>query len=530
VNHNSYYFFKTTRPQDYVSGDASYFKGKHEVKFGYSWRRTPVESLTQFPGSKILTIHDGYPNMIAQPVQDFVGSSVGKYMSGFVTDTISMNRTTIIAGVRFDRATSSLSETVAPAVPNFPLLPTTTAAAVKDAYKFTNVTPRVGITYAVDDARKTVARASYAMFASGLPGNAAAFVSAIQPYTYVNYSAVDKNGNKLADLNEIDFAAGVQGSNNVDLARPGFVTTSNKIGDISAPRTQEVLFGVDREVVANFGVSATFTYRYMNNFLWNPRNGITPASYSQTGTFTGTFANVGTVSIPFYGATGALPGYHAENRPDYHRRYLGFELSATKRMANRWMGRLGFSTTSFNEYFDSPAAIMDPTRTSDTSGQFQNLQRSGPLVNGGPVMTQTGGSGKSGIYLISPKYQLSANGMYQGPWGFDFGANFVLRQGYTQPFFRDRVNANDPVLSSKRLLLVNEADQFRLDTVSSFDVRVEKMFKFNRTSLALDLDAFNLFNRATVLGKEYDARLTTYNSIREIMNPRIARLGVRFFF
>jgi hypothetical protein len=268
----------------------------------------------------------------------------------------------------------------------------------------------------------------------------------------------------------------------------------------------------------------------MNNFLWNPRNGVTPASYVQTGTFTGTFANVGTVSIPFYGATSALPGYHAENRPDYHRRYLGFEFSATKRMANRWMGRLGFASTSFNEYFDSAQAIMDKTPTSNTSLPTANLQASGPLVNGGPVMTQTAGSGKSGIYLVSPKYQMSANGMYQGPWGLDLGANFVFRQGYAEPFFRSRVNTNDSVVANKNLLLVSAADQFRLDKVSTFDIRAEKMFKFDRTSFAFDFDVFNLFNNSTVLGKQYDARLTTYNSTLEIMNPRIARLGVRFFF
>jgi hypothetical protein len=76
---------------------------------------------------------------------------------------------------------------------------------------------------------------------------------------------------------------------------------------------------------------------------------------------------------------------------------------------------------------------------------------------------------------------------------------------------------------------VSEADQFRLDTVSTFDMRV-KMFKFNRTTLGLMLDGFNLFNNATVLGKQYDARSATYNSVLEIMNPRIFRLGVRFFF
>ena len=56
------------------------------------------------------------------------------------------------------------------------------------------------------------------------------------------------------------------------------------------------------------------------------------------------------------------------------------------------------------------------------------------------------------------------------------------------------------------------------------------MFHFAKTNLALDLDVFNLFNNATTLGIQYDARVGTYNSILEIQNPRIARLGVRFSF
>ena len=55
------------------------------------------------------------------------------------------------------------------------------------------------------------------------------------------------------------------------------------------------------QVMPNFGLSATFTYRYMNNFIWNPGIGVKASQYVQTGTFTGTFANVGTVSIPYFG-------------------------------------------------------------------------------------------------------------------------------------------------------------------------------------------------------------------------------------
>src|SRR4029077_13815659 len=108
--------------------------------------------------------------------------------------------------------------------------------------------------------------------------------------------------------------------------------------------------------------------------------------------------------------------------------------------------------------------------------------------NGGQVAVQSTGSGKGGIFLIAPKFQLSANGLYQAPWGINLGANFVMRQGYAQPFYRDRVNFHDAAgTPSNQLLLVNSIDQFRLDPVSSFDARVEKQVKFQKTNLALDL-------------------------------------------
>ena len=46
-------------------------------------------------------------------------------------------------------------------------------------------------------------------------------------------------------------------------------------------------------------------------------------------------------------------------------------------------------------------------------------------------------------------------------------------------------------------------------------------------------DVFNVFNNATVLGRQYDLRATGatgFNKVLEIMNPRILRLGVRINF
>jgi hypothetical protein len=82
-------------------------------------------------------------------------------------------------------------------------------------------------------------------------------------------------------------------------------------------------------------------------------------------------------------------------------------------------------------------------------------------------------------------------------------------------------------------VLIPTADGTRLPAVTDIDLRVEKMFKFGKSNAALDLDLFNALNEGTTLGIQYDARktgATGYNNTLEIMQPRIARLGVRFFF
>ena len=66
------------------------------------------------------------------------------------------------------------------------------------------------------------------------------------------------------------------------------------------------------------------------------------------------------------------------------------------------------------------------------------------------------------------------------------------RRPYTQMFFSNDVGTNDPV--------------------------------------GFDFDIFNVFNSGTVLGRIYDVSSTEFNNVAEIMNPRIARFGVRLQF
>ncbi len=531
VFHNSYLNYLTNRPQAYLSGDGNYFKNRQEIKFGFSWRRTPVQSLSEWPGSNILTIWNGYPNMQAQVTRPLPSNTTGRYVAAFGSDTLSFDRLTISLGLRFDRQTSSLDPTAVAGVPGFAVLPSLSAPGVEDAYVFNTLTPKVGATYAIDDAKRTLVRASYAMFASQLPANAAAFVSPIQ-YAYALYDAVDRNGDGVAEPNEL--------TKLVTTVGVGPLSNSNRV-NMTAPTTHEVLLGIDHQVTSALGISASVTYRRYNDLPWEIPAGATSADYQQVGSVSGTFPVVGSVNVPVYSTTFDSGGaFVAENRPGYHQRYLGFEASATKRLANHWMGRVGFSTNDYREYFDNPAAaILDPTASpyanqggfgAVPSGSAHPYQ-SGPNINGGVVAVESTGSGNKGNVFITPAlYQFVANGLWQARWGIDIGANYVLRQGYAMPYFMGRVATSDPVAPAKDVLIAGTADAFRMPAVSTLDGRIEKKVALGHSSIAVDFDVFNLLNQGIVLQRQLDAEFPTFNNVQEIMNPRIARIGVRLVF
>jgi hypothetical protein len=525
VAHGSYLWANTDRPQHSASVDGNVFKNRHDLKFGFGWRKASITSESGWPGNGVRSLSNGYPNMTALVVRDFALAGEGVYWSGYAGDTITFNRLTVNLGARWDRSISSVLAASVPASPVLPnLMPALNAPAQKNAIVWNTITPRLGLTYALDKAHKTIARGSYAIFASQLDSNRAALtVSQIPYYSYVYYSAVDTNGNHIADPSEFGRLLGVAGfdPNHPEAGNP------DRIGAYKAPKTHELLFGIEHELFRNFGLSANFTWRRFNDINWLHFRGVTEADFAVAGSYAGVFPDGRSYNVPYYhvneDAAPADLGQLYEKRPDYHQRYLGFELAATKRMSNNWMMRAGFSTNDHREYLSSPAATEDPTPYFTTKLAFPNK-------DGGPVMVPSTGSGKSSIYMVLPKYQFTLTGAYQAKYGFTFGANYLLRQGYSAPFFALSNEAGDVLAPQKNVLLVDDVGDNRLPTVKSLDLRVSKLFSRNRFNVNLDMDVFNVLNSATVLGRDYDITSDSFNAVREIMNPRIVRFGVRVGF
>ena len=536
VWHNSFVDYRSYRPQRVASVDVNYFRANHELKLGFGWRKHAVESQSTWPGNGQVTIHlPSYPEngrMLPIIIADAVNNTEGRYLSFYASDRVSVDRFTLDLGVRFDRSTSSrlaASRGANPLVPD--LLPALTAPALPNTHRFDVLAPRIGVSYALGGEAETLLRASYGQFASQLAAAAAGLLASPISYSEVHFLAVDRNGDGLAQPDELLLDAGIRTAIGFDPNDPTSTDSVNRVSpDLTSPRTHELIFGIDQELpIPNSALTTSVTYRRFTNLRWMPLIGVTSADYGVVDTLIAALPETGgggsvsqDVYAPLPGV--ALPpglGQEERNRHGYHQRYWGWETSFIKRLSNRWMARIAYSWNDHREYFtDRPAAIVDPTPTPTS-----------PNRDGGLVITSTSGSGQSDVFFLTPKYQFVANGLYQAPLGINVAANLLVRQGYGQPYY-ERVRA--PREGFKSVLLVPDVGAHRLPAIRSLDLRIGKEFRVNEVTLNIDLDWFNILNAGTVLGRQYDTGaaegLTGPGRTLEIMNPSLLRLGLRLAF
>jgi hypothetical protein len=528
VFHNSFYYFDTDRPQRTALVDGNWFRGRHEVKFGASLRHVNETDASGFGGQALnVELEPGDDLLLSILYRPWTQRISADYFGSYIGDTISLGRLTTHLALRYDRTTDSALETLVEAHPLIPdVLPGFTAPAVKNAITWNNVSPRVGVAYTVDKERRTIVRASYAAFASQLGVQEAAIASAAT-YAYVYYLAFDANHNKSVEPSEVLSDPGALGAVGVDLAHPTATTSVNRIDpDLTSPRTHEVVLGVDHELPAHILLTGSFTWRRFTNVLWSPFVGVRRGDYVVDGSVSGTTPETGAYDVPFYALkSSAVPpggGIERVNRDGYHRRFAGFDVSAIKRLSNRWMARVGFSYNDEREYFDNPeTAIGDPTPTPAS-----------PLRDGGVVVRDTTSVSKAQFYVIAPRYQFVANGSWEGPFGINLAASLLSRQGFGKPYF-SVATTNDPLRPQKNVLIVEDLDKQRLSTLTTLDFRLEKSVRLNRVNALVDLDIFNVGNVATPLRRQYNVGATgarAFNNVLEIVNPRIVRVGLRLKF
>ena len=390
--------------------------------------------------------------------------------------------------------------------------------------RWSDVSPRAGFTLALDEARKTLLRGNFAIFTSQLPMPDVTAVNPLGGVARLDYGWNDLNGDGYVQPNEVDLAGGLVGvPGNVQLS------TVNQIDpNYKAQRDLELLGGIEHELAPNFAVGATYTYRRTSRVPYAPYIGVNGTDWVSCDPVT---SNGYTVPCSDVGPANAAAleandfGLILSNRPDYHRSYSGVELTAVKRLSNRWMGRVAFAYNNWTETFDGRAGIQNPLPTLyDTYGYqpWGSTVLTDGKKSGGQVGYYSGASGT--VYWVGGKWQLSANALYQIGGGFEVAGNLFARQGYFRPINITLGNTfNDTVMAT-------DVGQQRLPDVWNLDLRLAWNRKISGASLGLMADVFNVFNAGTILRQNDFADSSAFDRTEQIMSPLLVRFGVRLGF
>ncbi|MGD0782198.1 MAG: hypothetical protein ABSA30_04990, partial [Candidatus Aminicenantales bacterium] len=329
----------------------------------------------------------------------------------------------------------------------------------------------------------------------------------------------------------------------------------------TSSRTWELLFTIDHELMTDFSVGLSATYRKYNHFSWDdayytngtygdytingqsvalgPNASLPAGTLPNSITYTDANGNVKSVNLgagagkeyflldPAY--TGTPYAYHTLN--SNYETYWGVDLSFNKRLSNKWM--LDGSVSYQGQQYHYGNGYTNSTNLWALQDQLY-----APSLGGA--------SGKISQYIYSP-WMVKLEGLYQLPLGFDISFTFNARAGHVIPHYMGVVDYNWANTTSHSV--TSYLDIFGNETLPTFyqlNMRLQKMVKIGDAGrLYLMADAFNVTN-AAIINREYDnnegtlyiytngtTKFVPYalnKTINEILNPFILRLGVRFQF
>jgi Carboxypeptidase regulatory-like domain/TonB-dependent Receptor Plug Domain len=569
VWHNSFVEYITDRPQKQYRLDGSKFFDigtmNHELKFGFGYRHTPVESLSAWPGqaqgwmrfrTNAFCTARGLPTGCFQALltRDKHVAYDQWFRDYYVGDTILLGNLTLQAGLRWDRQKTANLATSAAANPilSAPLtLPCTTIGNAQQFcgpggtfttsipglsfagdprdLKWNSVSPRLGLTYTLGADKKTLLRAGYNRYVDQV----GPIISLANPvgYTYAYAMGVDANNDQHVQRNEL---MRWQNFYYYDPTNPTALEATTRIDYGMKPQhSDEFILGFERELLTDFSVGVNGTYRKIHNItgrLYEKHQGAgdfyTGADYEKVGDSDPSYTSADgfVVNLPVVPIYDLKPGVDAPffsvvtNLPGYTRSYKGLELLATKRLSNRWMLRGNISWSDWTE---------DCSRGSIT---FPNPTQAYGNCPGGQFTQRSAGSGAFGNVFLNARWTYNFTGLYQLPWDFNIGASLTGRQGYPAPYRFGSAEIGPAASTNVAVLPVAVGDE-RFPNVYELDLRAAKDFRFfNRVGVTLSADLFNVPNKRTVLQRNTDIASGTFGRITELQSPRVWRFGARLNF
>jgi hypothetical protein len=524
---NGNYF---TRPQHTINVDSNYFRtigsGTHDFKFGFGWRRTDIYARTIYPGNGVVAYENAANNFRGRIYREGAGTNRAEYLNFYFGDTIAMDRLTIDLGIRYDRQGGKALPSDTASNTGFPnLVPGISFGGYEAPFKWNDITPRVGMTWALDENRKSIIRASFSRNASQLT-SVNTFIGYANPSSaagWVEYPWIDANGDHLAQSNEVQVNQPLLASGGgFNTANPTAVTSANQIDpDFEASKGTGIIIGFDRELAPNFAFQFNYTYSKVTDHPMFPFIGVSTADWQALPNLVGTTPDGISYNIPLFQPNPTIVAANGGGRiltnfDGYFTTFNGIEVSLNKRMSNRWQMRLAAAWNNPREHYDDIVPVSEngsPTR----SDIF-------PLTDGGQWAPRSAGSG-SGDVFVNQRWSFNVNGAYQLGYDMEVAGNLFGKQGTPYPYY---VNAALGREGTTRILVTEDLDTIRFEDLWNLDLRWSWNPRFGgRANLQFITDLFNVFNSNTEITRERNAGSTNFRVLGSNLSPRILRFGVR---
>jgi len=198
-------------------------------------------------------------------------------------------------------------------------------------------------------------------------------------------------------------------------------------------------------------------------------------------------------------------GVILETAQNQHLNYTGIEISAVKRLSQRWMLNASFTYQSSIWSFGDKG-YLDPTNIDKWDGQPRDYDS---------------------------RWLAKLSFLYQLPWGFNIGGFVNAREGTV---FQKQLRVSTPEraaigIGSTTLIDVEKYGTSRLPDFYNFDISLVKDFLLGKYGkLSIQVDAFNLFNYNHILDRYSQINSPRFKEVQQILNPRVIRFGIRYRF
>ena len=555
----------------YTTGNGSdlsgYFLGYANFAYPYRWTQN-IQYLQDWYGDTGML---WYVNQIHSPPFETVRNF--KQFGVFFDDQWTVTpRLTLNLGLRVDKMTNKYGTGTVYESPDDIHANISDLKEVRDrqgtdnVFDFTNISPRIGGTFAITEDAKTVVRAHYGRYyaPAGLEnlrriGPDMPLRDTLTQYFNIPFDQVDLNHNGFIDAEEVTDAARLL--RGLDPLNSGgfesFWTQTDPSWELSVSPDadnqyqDQFTFSFEREIVKDLSFAATFIYKNTGNILANvPINAVTGEMFEYERvpytTSYGQQVDLYSVALKDYNGDGAVnaddlvwissnTAYEVRNLNtiegiDADRTYKGLQFVVTKRFSERaqLLGSFLYSASdgpanrnNFQDWNIEGPMIMDTTWVLTLNHLVNNLE--GPLP-------------------FTPKYEFKISGSYIVPKiDTDLGLRLRYSSGRPYWFLEDYPqlatwNFDSPPPGAvvdtggiPTFVGVDPNDPAYLPGSTIIDLRVGKHFAIGgNQTLLVALDCFNVFNSNSVTNANYNSRPGVVTAVTT--PSRKFRLGLGYQF